>query len=65
MPRNKRSDVIQGPTKIRVILIDADGHESATTDVPLVVDSPELREAIATLTKAVNEISEKLELLTS
>lgn len=65
MPRNKRSDVIQGPTKIRVILIDADGNESATTDLPLVVDSPELREAIATLTKAVNEIGEKLELLTS
>lgn len=65
MPRNKHNDVPQGPTRMRVILIDANGQEIATTDLPIVVDSPELREAIATLTDAVNKIGEKLELLTS
>ena len=46
----------QGTTKMRVILIDEDGTEVGTADVPIVMESPELLGALEKLDQVLEAL---------
>lgn len=52
-----------GATVIRITLINPQGEEIATKDVPLVVESPKLQQAIEQNTQAIRDLMDLLQLL--
>jgi predicted NBD/HSP70 family sugar kinase len=55
----------QGGTRLRVILVDDDGVEVGTADVPLVIDSPALKDSVDRLLAEIVRLREVIELTSS
>lgn len=52
-----------GSVTARIVLINQDGEEIGTTDVPIEVKDDELRSAVIELHEAVRELSDLLQLI--